>query len=55
MTSTYQLKSHVVVKRRGLVGFDQDIQTVPNLIDLCIQVLFGVFDAIFYASRVTKR
>ena len=38
MTSENELKGHVVVKRRVLVVFDQYIQTVPNFIDLCIQV-----------------
>ena len=30
--------SHFVVKRRVLVVCDQDIQTLPNFIDFCIQV-----------------
>ena len=52
MTSKNQLKGHFVVKRRVLVVFDPDIQTVPNCIDLRNSnlVLFGLFDAIFYAS-----
>ena len=41
ISSKHQLKSHCEVKRRGLVVFDQDIQTLPNFIDLCIQILFG--------------
>ena len=38
MTSKNQRKCHFVVKRRVIVVFDQDIQAVPNFIDLCIQV-----------------
>ena len=38
MTSKNQLECHFVVKRRVLVFFDQYIQAVPNLIDLCIEV-----------------
>ena len=38
MTSKNQHKCHCMVKRRVLVVFDQDTQTVPNLIDFGIQV-----------------
>ena len=38
VTSKYQLKRHFVVKRHDLVVVNQDTQTLPNFIDLCIQV-----------------
>ena len=59
MTSTNQFKSHFVVKRRALVVFDQDIQTVPNIIDFCIQVtqIWSYLDCLmqYFMPAVTKR
>ena len=59
MTSKNQLKGHFVVKRRALVVFDQDIQTVPNFIDLCIEVT-QIWSYLYYLMQyfmpaVTKR
>ena len=59
MTSKNQLKCHFVVKRRALVVFDQYIQTVPNFIDLCIQVT-QIWSYLYYLMQyfmpaVTKR
>ena len=59
MTSKNQFISHFVVKRRVLVVFDQDIQTVPNFIDLCIQVtqIWSYLDYLmqYFMPAVTKR
>ena len=50
---------YVVVKRRVLVVFGQDIQTVPNFIDLCIQVtqIWSYLDYLmqYVMQAVTKR
>ena len=59
MTSTNQLTSHFVVKRRVLVVFDQYIQRVPTFIDLCIQVtqIWSYLDYLmqYFMPAVTKR
>ena len=59
MTSKNQLKCHFVVKCRVLVVFDQDIQTVPNFIELCIQVIqiLSYLDYLmqYFMPAVTKR
>ena len=48
-----------MVKRRVLVVFDQDIQTVPTFIDLCIQVtqIGSYLDYLmqYFMPAVTKR
>ena len=59
MTSNNQLNCHFVVKRRVLVVFDQDIQTVPHVIDVCIQVtqIWSYLDYLmqYFMPAVTKR
>ena len=58
MTSKNKLV-YVVVKRRVLVVLDQDIQTVPYFIDLCIQVtqIWSYLDYLmqYVMPAVTKR
>ena len=56
MTSNNQIKSYFVAKRRVLVVFNQDIQTVPNFIDLCIQVTqIWSYLMQYFMPAVTKR